>query len=269
MKSYGRTIAEFLELPVPPFEGLSVATVEDTEFLDWISREREFSREELALIRFHVLHNQRIYIPGRTNQVAYLATPSHNWAAELAAIHLLHAHMRPRALRLGCRTRADFFGRVLEGAFGFFGSLILNPRRKCDLSQDHLRRLRELGGFGDTRREPPLFPFEAEARELCLSVLPGSHAHRPEDAQLIESFLRRPRLGPAMLLGARFAGQILGKRLHHAVLESGAFSVEDVRRIFFHRRAPHDPEARYEELCRLLSHPKLKAPRLRSKRESL
>lgn len=205
MQGYAEVIAEFLGLEAPSFESLTLHTIEEADFVD--SLEDTYSEGEIRLVQSLVRSNHRAYLPGA--QVAYLGSPSPNASAELAAIHLLRERTRVTTLFAGGRD--DFFRMVLESAFGFLGSLVLNPRRKCDLAADHARRVRAL-----SRGEPPAFPGEKTARRLALSILRDRPARR-------EATLRSlpPRVSPAafvVTIAARFVGQALAKALYPVLL---------------------------------------------------
>src|SRR5262249_1880900 len=142
-------------------------------------------------------------------------------AAELAAIHLLRSFCRSRALYSPAPGKADeFFRLVLEAAFGFFGSLVLNPKRKCDLPEDHRERLRRIN-----RGHRETFPWEKEARRLALAFLRDCQA--PPMRALVAGRIA----GPAVMMAARYLGRIYGKRLHHAMI-AGKIGPGELRGIF-------------------------------------
>jgi hypothetical protein len=199
-----------------------------------LEEESPFSGEELRYIRFHINHNQRLFIPRVS--IAYLGSPSQNGAAELAAIHLLRS--KNRAQEVFRRTPNDFYRLILESAFGFFGSLILNHRRKCDLLKDHLKRLKSLEN-GDAST----FPHEELARKLVIDL------SKSEMNLNLSELLREKKYAPGIIMGARFHGQILGKQLHHAILEERV-SVPHLCELFLIRPGSSRRffEERYSEL---------------------
>ncbi|MGZ3688761.1 MAG: ChaN family lipoprotein, partial [Bdellovibrionota bacterium] len=201
MRIYARTLSEFLGVADPSFDGLSVRTIDEADFVEGLAEDHVFTPKEHRLIRYHVLSNHRLYIPRA--QVAYLGTASQNAAAELAAIHLLRTETRIRDVYLG--TRDDFFRMVLEWAFGFFGSLVLNPRRKCDLPSDHSRRLRQLASDA----EPEAFEYERLARTLALHVIEEQRRAirgKPTPLSRLERSLQARGDAPAIMLAARYVG---------------------------------------------------------------
>ena len=205
MQGYASVIAEFMDLASPSFESLTLHTIEEADFVDSLGD--AFSAGEIRLIQSLVKSNHRVYLPRA--QVAYIGSPSPNASAELAAIHLLREKTRVESFYDGGRD--DFFRLVLEAAFGFLGSLILNPRRKCDQAEDHARRLRAL-----SRGELPAFAGEKGARKLALDIIRGTEKRR--ERALRDLPTRASPEAFAITLAARFVGQALGKALHPVLL---------------------------------------------------
>lgn len=218
IRTYCDTLSEFLGVPPPSYEGVSACTMNQLGFLDHLQSLDSFSAEERRLIRFHIQTNQRIYIP-RVG-VAYLGSPSPNGAAELAAIHLLRTKTRFQGIFQ--RKRDEFYRLILENAFGFFGSLVINPRRKCDLPKDHLKRLESL-----EKNERPAFRYEEEARKIALGIL----RNRAYPGLEIETVLKTRKLAPAVMMAARYVGKVIGKNLHRAILED-QIPLHQVQKIF-------------------------------------
>lgn len=203
MGAYGSVIAEFLGLPgrhAQAFSSLSIRAIEEADFIESIGEER-LSLGGRRLAEALIGANERFYLP--REQLAYLASPSPNSAAEFASIHLLRQHAKTSDFYSG--GREDFFRLVLEAAFGFLGSLVLNPRRKCDLPRDHERRLAQL-----TRGTRPAFAGEKLARKLTVELLSARGRER--------ALGRIPASASARALpawwAARAVGQVLAKQLH-------------------------------------------------------
>jgi hypothetical protein len=200
MRAYGSVIAEFLGLPRESFVSLSLRTIEEADFVEAVGNER-LSTGERRLANALIGANERFYLA--REQIAYLASPSPNSAAEYASIHLLRRHSRNGAFFKG--DREDFFRLALESAFGFLGSLILNPRRKCDLPRDHERRIAQLD-----RGARASFHGEREARKTAIGAL----SPRARDAALSKLPAQASARALPAWWAARAAGQILAKRLH-------------------------------------------------------
>lgn len=205
LKSCGEVLTEYLRMKAPSYEALSVASVRDADAVLRLPKAHLLPIER-SLVRFHVERNIRVYIPRA--HVAYLGTPSQNSAAELAGIHVFRAASRSETLFE--RTAEDLARQVLEAAFGFLCSLLVNPRRKCDLPEDHRARLTALA-----RGQKPRFPGERDARRLALALVEGLGQERPA---AFNRALAGGAPAPALMMAARFAGQILGRAIHEAML---------------------------------------------------
>ncbi|MBU6374947.1 MAG: ChaN family lipoprotein [Bdellovibrionales bacterium] len=244
IQAYGDAMANFLKLPAPEFERLSLQSVYSADFVDGLSDERRLSTLEQRLIRELVLRNCRFFVP-RTG-LLYLGTPSANGAAELAAIILAKGHSA-RASFFG-ETQDSFFQAVMDQAFGFFGSLLVNPRRKCDLPEDHLQRyltLKSTQGADWVESQARLYTLvglEEQARFLgrTRKLEARSYVRRLNAPIMGMAAVSEQALsvtGPssvhvriALWLCSRYLGKILGKLLHGAVLQ-GDVSIEQVREL--------------------------------------
>jgi len=258
MQTYGTAIAELLNAKVPSYEDLTVRTIEGADFVELLESTDHFRARELQLIRAHVENNLRLYIP-RAN-IAYLGTPSENRAAELAAIHL--QRILSRAQEIFEPKTDDFYRLVIESTFGFFGSLILNPRRKCDLPHDHERRIESLkrGAHEETQgetlaRKVSLNVFKSEA-----ALLKGGNLKAASLGDVFGSRRMTPAATLAIMLAARYVGNVLGKKMHHALIK-GVIQSDDVKRICLARvdGAHRMFEDKYVELVRSVGpiHPDL------------
>ncbi len=238
ISSYGKSLAEFFKIPESNYESLSTHRIEQTGFLDTLERHPEFSREEHQLIRNLVLQNQRFYI--QKLGLAFLGTSSSNGLAELAAIHLLRSrtHSEESFTHFFRRKPEYFYNHLIDGVFGFFGSLILNPKRKCDLVLDHLQRIEALRSGA-----PSTYKQELLARSLALDVLHSHHGGEPHllpaiSGHSIKGEIDYRKVPPLALFWAtRYVGQIYGKNLYSAVV-SETISVEWVKKVFRLERDP-------------------------------
>ncbi|HUP56005.1 MAG TPA: hypothetical protein VM598_01035, partial [Bdellovibrionota bacterium] len=252
MRTCGSTISEFLGIRSPSFENLSACTIAEADFVDGLGSDSRFSKRETGLIRMHVMTNQRIYVAKA--EVAYLASPSFNGSSELAATYLLRELTGNTSVFTGGAD--DFYRLVLEAAFAFFGSLILNPRRKCDLPADHVNRLSDLA-HGDE----PTFPQEEEARKLAISVLRTQRARlrgRGRRGGAVPEAITGLDPSFAAMMAAKYVGQILGKKVHQAVLRETVKTLA-LRKLFL---SPLDETEesyrdRYVALVRLSSSAKM------------
>ncbi len=201
MSKYGELIADFLELPRPSFDSLTVHGVDEADFTDTLGD--ALSAHQLRMIHSWIESNQRFYLP--RVQVAYIATPSSNAIAELAAQHLYFQRTRIDDFFSG--GSESFYQWILLQSFGHLGSLVVNPRRKCDLPMDHQKRLRVL------KKKPKKIHFQEQvSREWALELLRMRKLRLeiPKSASLKAT---------APLLGARYSAQILASRLYHLLMD--------------------------------------------------
>jgi hypothetical protein len=243
LQTYGNMLAEFLGIQhphLPSFEKLSVFSMSTAKSLEKLCQEdATLSRIENRIIRFHLNYNQRIYIP--KIQAAYLGTASENGIAELSAIYLMYS-------KTGCNhlfhfSWGDFLRLILEAAFGFLGSLILNPRRKCELLDDHRRRLNAIQS-GDKL----LFPQEARAREMIMKIVQTDIQDVSNLKKELSILLPKKHCFPSFFFGAKKCGSIFGKKLHQILLKD-SISLGVIHEIFFDSNV----EKNYLKLLELIS----------------
>ncbi len=113
-------ITEFLKLPPVNLESFEVHTMEDLRFLDRYASLRKWE------IRRWILHSKSCYLPEK--RIIYLARLDVNHAAEEAA-EFIHHSLSNYSVRDYLKP-PYFFHRAWRKALGFFGSKLINPRRK-------------------------------------------------------------------------------------------------------------------------------------------
>lgn len=163
---------------------------------------------------------------GAPAYMIYLPNSSINQAAE-EATHFMHAVLRGLPER-AATGRDWFYGNVLTEALGFFGSKMINEKRKAP-SESSLRVF--LGKI----RKGPATPDQAETARIARLIL--QHLHL-EKRSLREMDFRRkfaavypdrtalPRTFSTQL------GYMLGNRLYYAV-KKGLIPLQDIRALFF------------------------------------
>lgn len=168
------------------------------------------------MVRLRIQANRCLYL--RRSELAYLGSLSPNAAAELAAIHLFRSSTQAGGLR--CATSEDAARATLESAFGFFGSLLVNPRRKCELPADLALRYEDLRVGLGARRARPAYPVEEAGLGLALEAIrQGISALAPRaDDPRSDSLTSRQ----ARAMGAYHYGRILGRRLYDALMTGEA-----------------------------------------------
>ena len=241
IRNYGNIIANFFNVPAVSFDSLSIKTLREANFPSKLSR-RIFTANEIKLLHELVLANQRFYIS--KTKTAYLAVPSPNAAAEMAAIHLFRSTVE---MASEFRADADCFSEViLEYAFGFLGSLIINPRRKCDLIEDHRVRLKDLERTGYKE----IYRNEKKTRAVTIEIA-GRQLERSHVRRVIGHVKNRT----VLIVCARHLGEMTAKDLYNRIL-SQSIPIESVRSLFFDRVIEEDPFTVYSKIAALAGMPK-------------
>lgn len=228
MREYGTRLAKFYKVPEADFATVSLDVFERADVAArWVRQDRWMGE---------LLHSQeRIYKKESDGSATVFASSlSENSAAELAAIHLLHGKNHRKRPFSG--TPTDMCESILDHAFGYFSSLLINPRRKCDQLRDHLDRIRRLKKRGET----PHFRHELESRKLFVQTLLSK-----DPIELFES--AKPA---ALYTASRFIGHYYGHLLHDGWIR-GKIRLEAIRTIFFEQLS-WPSAARLAELHQLL-----------------
>lgn len=211
-------IAEFLRLhPGPDREKVEVYTSDDLSFLERIRKSGRFSKEEVAVIKGQILSSESYYIPKL--HIVYLGNISLNHAAEEGAHfikHLLSGEEKPR------HPFDAFYANILHEALGFFGSKIINHKRKCYHAGDYLKFIRFCQTQDDITKyqlqyETALLAFEAKKLEK-----------RGEAISDMEVFAGRHDLFFSL---THALGYMLGDRLYYALLD-GVVKKAEIRHLF-------------------------------------
>ncbi|MBI2607131.1 MAG: ChaN family lipoprotein [Deltaproteobacteria bacterium] len=218
-----RNLAELLGIPLPSGVDFTIQTVHDLAFLESARSRAELTRVERKIVKYHVIGNRTLYI--RDHHTLYLPSTGINSLCEGVA-RLLHA-MVSRSRTLFHDPSEHFFAAALAAAVAYFGSKVLNHKRKCDLEEDFRLLL-----------ERPLtsraLPRERLQRKVARAVLSHCRANR---AFLRDGEYRAPRsaTGPSQtsvfLETALALGAILGERLYAAFVE-GKFPADKIRALF-------------------------------------
>jgi uncharacterized iron-regulated protein len=209
---------------------VEVVTAADADALGRIQQRGRFTQAELMQLRRHILSRESCYIPRA--RVAYLASLSLNHAAEEAAHFVRHcvvgdAMERPR------RASEAFYARCVEEALGFFGSKLVNPRRRCAGLGEWARRFGQVRGV---ERQVAAFVLAHKAAEVEV----------PEEAVKLLP-LRRDRLFHGV---SHALGYLLGEALYRG-FDEDRVAREDIRGLF--RDPLEDPRATYFEWVHRLS----------------
>jgi hypothetical protein len=230
-------LAQFFELPPKDLSSLTLLKLEDTPRF----RTREFCRKVnpriLTLMRRMVRWKLRFL--DRSTQIAWLPELSANALVETASIALLDDSVISTEGKSSFERL--FLIPLLEYSFGFLGSLILNPRRKCELPGDHQARILELRA-----RRHELFPGERSAREIASGIGDIRKTRFLEGLELARAlsegtFAGRPfstgERTQLLRMAARWSGRILAARMH-TLLAAGRMSVNDIKNHFSQELTP-------------------------------
>ncbi|MBI4411621.1 MAG: ChaN family lipoprotein [Deltaproteobacteria bacterium] len=137
---YVDRIAGFLSLkPGPEKEEVEVFTCGDLSFLKKLKGSGKFSASELREIKRQILRSESYTIPKM--KYVYIANVSVNHAAEEASHYLKYLSSGEELPR---PMQDAFYANILHEAIGFFGSKIINHRRKCSRPSDFVKLLRYL-----------------------------------------------------------------------------------------------------------------------------
>ena len=206
-------LGRFLDVDVEAaLDSVRVHAAGDLGFLAALRESGGLTRKEQRALERRVLARESFCLP-RADAV-YLAGASVNHAAEVAAEYLWHEASEDDGDERGLVD--GFYARALEQALGFFGSKVLNPRRKCRHARELSRQL-----TGGSARE----------REVAGYVLAHQRFERGGRAPEVRAVYgsRDPELWGQVTRGL---GQILGDKLYYAMLR-GTISKAEIRGLFF------------------------------------
>jgi hypothetical protein len=145
---------------------IEVFTCGDLSFLKALEKDRYFNRQEIKRIKSQILASESYFIP--RIPLVYLANLSLNHAAEEASHYLKYLCTGEEVPR----DRVDaFYANVLHEALGFFGSKLINPKRKCF----HLTEFRAMLRYFKSHPVPQGRETEIETARLLLAYKLWEH----------------------------------------------------------------------------------------------
>jgi hypothetical protein len=213
-----KQIADFLGIPIPPeSEEVEVFTCGDLSFLKKLSDDGSFSKKEILQIKKQILASESYCIPQK--KCVYLANLSLNHASEEAAHYLKFLCSGEEAPRDPVDA---FYANTLHEALGFFGSKIINHKRKCF----HEKEYRGLVEYLRSAKVP-----RSRKQELEIALLVLEHRELDKKGISVRSrkyFKSRPDLFFGVTHGL---GYMLGDRLYYALLAEKV-SKEEIREAF-------------------------------------
>ncbi|NLD27842.1 MAG: ChaN family lipoprotein [Myxococcales bacterium] len=211
-------ICDFLKLDVGAAKDeVEVFTSGDLTFLQRLKEKGDFSGKEIAMIKKQILASESYYISKA--KIAYLANLSINHAAEEASHFIKNVCSGPESPR---ELIDAFYANVLHEALGFFGSKLINSRRKCYHEKDFASLL----SYFKTIRVPPYRLLECETAHLVIEYLKlekkGRHLTQAEGlCSRMDLFLSITHA----------LGYMLGDRLYYALIAQ-QIKKKDVRKLF-------------------------------------
>jgi hypothetical protein len=207
------TVSQFFKMPKPSFENLNLYQIDSAEFVTFC--DEQMTPSKLLLVSNSYRNDYPIYFFLGSTRYAYIRPDSFNQISELACVHLFFAQPANRK-----KSQPPFYLKILEFAFGFFGTSLLNPKRKCDLILDHREALAKLENGAK-----PLYAGEKKVRKSIIDFYDSGFA-LPE----VNKKLRT--LSVSRWMQCRYLGSLLGINLHHLVF-SNKVTIETAQTIFF------------------------------------
>lgn len=236
-------ISDFLKIKLgPDKEEVEVFTCGDLSFLKRLKESDKFSKREISEIKQQILSSESYYIA--KTKFVYLANLSLNHAAEEAAHfikNLCSGLEEPREL-------VDaFYANILHEALGFFGSKIVNHKRKCF----HEKDFEELLDYFKRVRIPKERVIEMETARFIVKYKRFEKKGRA--LQYTDIFNQ----GVDLFLSLTHAlGYMLGDKLYYGMLK-GTISKYTVRSLFYDPWEDAEPYRVYAKLLKTLKRVKI------------
>ena len=244
---FAQNIQVFLQEEVPSLDNFEVYTALDTKVLDKI--EQYFQSVEAPkksiqkLIEAELIENRSILIPDLS--VIYLLDFSQTRAAEKSA-QWVSVKMTDQLCVYGkdFDEKELFYRLVIWEAIGYFGSKIVNPKRKCEQYKDFERMLERIEGKKTTglKRDEKIVAQEVlKHRDYELAKLETQDHIQPPR----KIFLLKPKL---FFMCAQSIGEILGDQLYSKVI-ADRVSLKVVTKLFTSLSMHHPAQKMYWELA--------------------
>ena len=218
VRTFYQTLSAHFQHPEKTIEDLTLLP-KDPDAQDWRRIARAgLKRQELQLAKSLHEFNFRFDLPAQ--RALYLGDGDRNSTAEMAALTLLNQLQTGRQKQepFFRATSEDYERRILRQSFAYLGSLLLNPRRKSALPEDHRRWLRKNKPVNRIDR------VDAAARRAALKWARASSAHQ----------LAPPTGALANWRASVRIGQTCGYLLFERWM-LGEVSMKEIRKIFFKR----------------------------------
>lgn len=214
-------ICQFLKIDLDSrhVDKIEIFTSGDLGFLDRLN-ELGLDKKEISVVKKQILGSESYYIAKA--HIVYLANLSINHAAEEVA-HFIKAVCsgaeKPR------KIEDAFYANILHEALGFFGSKVINSRRKCFQTDEFcelMKYLDEIGIPADRSLEYETAEFVTEFKNL------EEHGRFPKDLSFLMCKL------DLFIAVTHAIGYMLGEKIFYGLLEN-LVSKKDIRDLFFDR----------------------------------
>jgi uncharacterized iron-regulated protein len=232
-------LATLLEIKYPAdHDNIEVYTCGDLSFMRVLRQGRLFNKKELRFIHGQVLRSQSYFMAKA--RVAYIANVSIHHAAEEASHYL---KFLLSGLEKSRSHRDAFYANVLHEALGFFGSKIINAKRKCARFVDFVAEIKYL-------KNAEL--MAKRALEYDTAVIFIESAKLARRGQILPT-QKITHLSQDLFLALTHAlGYDLGDHLYYAFM-AGQIGKEKIREIFFNPfEKEGEPGALYLQLVKIL-----------------
>ncbi|WP_413291427.1 ChaN family lipoprotein [Bdellovibrio sp. HCB337] len=197
ISSYVKIISEELGKPLS-CDDLSVYTAQDQQL--WAKLHEHFNTKELKWLQTLIEEGNSFYLPNLG--IGYLARPTVNHAATLAAKYV-HAKWSGNTDNFFDMPK-DFLRQIWIEGIAYFGSKIINHKRKTDTVMDIRATLSSRGAVG-TQKEPMVLALSQKMHELM------AIANRPQMKAVLQ-----PKKKSSYLLASILLGGMMGERLYTA-----------------------------------------------------
>lgn len=199
------------------YESVEVYTCGDLSFLSKLKRQKLYSKLEFDFVKNQVEKSSSCFLPQA--RLVYLANVSLHHAAQEASQYLKFLLSGPEFPR---ERRDAFYARVLREALGFFGSKIINSKRRCPRWQDFKNELHFLkaSGFAKSRH------LEYETAQLFLQ-----HARFVRRKKLIHTNRIANMSAELFLALTQAIGYDFGDLLYYGFM-AGQLTKDKIRKLY-------------------------------------
>ncbi len=198
-------LCEFLHIDLgAERDNVEVYTCGDVSFLRELGAAGRCTPREIKTIKEQMLAGESCYIAKA--RIVYLANLSINHAAEEAAHFIKNVASGPEQPR---ELIDAVYANILHEALGFFGSKLINHKRKCN----HERDFKNLVTFLETIDVPADRTLEYEAARLVLEF--KNYERRHKELPRADAFRSRMDLFVAV---THALGYMLGDRMYYGLM---------------------------------------------------